>query len=388
MDDENKVYTPEEALDFILNQSLHDMLQTEDIVEGDCIRLPEWNATLKPEVAQLNERGIILNLYLDAPQWGKTLFECSVGMGGKNMKNNIGMATGSFLFSFMQGISAMEAGEGFLPLVSGYAGHAHRWKVYLSNIVGIGKGPEITGTDIYWKELEKDIVKRLGNQRLCYVKIYGAKMGDDVTGECRIDDVKSEELSRCVAEMVRKWKVEGFASQKQFFFIRQEEDTILPNPYEGAEGRELFRSRVITAVKMFHEADTQEKYESLPERLETVLEDSTLANECNSFLPELCAQNAFGEIEYAETIDIRRSGGRTEKVYVSQMADYYPLWNILASAFHDGTFGDAADDIYRKYIGCSATYGVISQMQEKGSRLSDARLTSLCFNVADGFELR
>ena len=34
----------------------------------------------------------------------------------------------------------------------------------------------------------------------------------------------------------------------------------------------------------------------------------TLAAECLSFLPELCAENAFQQLQVAETVEIRRDG--------------------------------------------------------------------------------
>ena len=75
---------------------------------------------------------------------------------------------------------------------------------------------------------KEEIAKRLGNQRLCYVKIYGAKSPGQVTAECRIGNVKSEELSGRMAKLVEQWDVKQFASLKQFFFIRQEAYDSLP----------------------------------------------------------------------------------------------------------------------------------------------------------------
>ncbi len=380
--------TPEGAMDFILHHGLHEMLETEDAVEDGRLFLPAWHATLTPEIAQLTPQGIVLNLHLSAPQWGTSLFECSVGMGADSMRTNIGMATGSFLFSFMQGVSRMERQEDPLSLRTSFAGREHRWKVYRSNIVGMGAVPELRDPDVYWDALSEGIAKRLGNQKLCYVKVYGAKMGDDITGECRVNDVKSEELSAIVSGLVRRWDVRGFASQKQFFFLRQEPDTVLPYPYFGPEDAALLRERIIAAVRLFHACKTEADFDTLKERTAQATGDPILAAECHTFLPEICTQNAFPEVGYQETVDLIWPGGEKTTVYKNQLADYYPMVNALFSAFSEGVFGEAANDIYRSYIASSASHGAIAQAQEKGSNLSDLRMTALLCSVDDTFALR
>lgn len=375
------------TLQYLLHVSLHKALQMENVVEQDHIRLPAWNAVLRPEIAQLNERGIVMNFYLEAPQWGRMLFECSVGMGN-DPRTNLGMATGSFLFSFLQGIERMENQEKPELLTTSFAGTEHRWKVYNSDIVGMGNTPKVTDFNIYWDALREEIAKRLGNQRLCFVKIYGAKMGDDITGECRIDDIKNEALSKMVADIIAKWENEGFGSHKQFFFIRQEEATALPYPYEGSKGAAALKEKVIQATKMFHESRSQEEFDTLEERMAEALGDATLAAECRYFLPEICAENAFSEAEYSEVLDIQRRGADRIQVYKNQLADYYLLWNALFSAFSEGIFGEETNEIYQEYIGCSAIYSVICKMQNAGSRLEDARLTALLFQVGKDFVLR
>lgn len=375
------------TMQYLLHISLHNMFSIEDVVEEDHIYLPAWEAVLKPEIAQLDERGIVLHFYLEVPRWGKSFFECCVGMGN-TPKTNLGMAVGSFLFSFMQGLDQMESGEAIDTVSTEYAGNIHRFSVFGSNIVGMGNQPE-ADYDVYWNLLKEEIVKRLGNQKICFVKIYGAKMGEDVTGECRIDDIKSEELSQMVAGMVSEWEIEGFGSHKQFFFIRQAEETTLPNPYLGAEGERLLKEKVIAATRIFWNCESEEDYETLSVRMAEALGDATLAAECELFLPEMCAENAFQEPVYSETLDIQwQNGTGCKTVYKNQLADYYPIWNMLFSAFSEGIFGEDTDEIYRKYIEYSSIGHALSQAMEKESDLSGIRLSALIFSVPDGFILR
>ena len=377
---------PQKALDFVLNGLLHNGLEVEDQVEGDAIFLPEYGVRIFPKVEQLRKKGAVLNFWLTAPQWGTTLFECSAAVGDSPSRA-LGMAVHSFLFSFLDGICRMECRENPMEVVSTFAGRVHRWALYPSNIVGMGECPQPQG-QIWWDALGQEIKKRLGNQRLCYVKIYGAKINGEVTGECRINDIKSEELSAMVAGLVEKWEDVPFASQKQFFFLRQEEETLLPYPYEGEEGKQRFVQGVIRGVQLFHACRTEEDYDSFSQRLTQEIGDGTLAAECLTFLPELCAGNAFPQLCAAETVEICREDLPKETVYKNQLADYYPLWNAFFQATQDGAFHGEEDAIYQKLVGYSSTYQVIQQMKKNGSRLEDCRLASLLCQMGSGFQLR
>lgn len=375
------------ALDYVIRHSLHGNLGTEDVVEGDSIYCPAWQMVIRPQIEQLTNAGAVLSFYLSSPEWGKELYECAVGMG-KSAREAIGMACGSFLFSFMQGIVKMEQKAESETMETSFAGKAHRWKVYLSDVVGMGEAPKLDSPNVYWAALKESIIKRLGNQKLCYVKIYGAKSFGEVTGECRIDDIKSEELSALVARMVEKWDVEQFASHKMFFFIRQEDETTLPDHYLGIDGFERLKENVKIAAKLFHSCETREQYEELSDRLEQEMEDRTLAAECYAFLPEICAENAFNGLSYPETVEIQVGRQTPVTCYKNQLADYWRIHNALFSLFEEGEFGEEANQIYQKCISVSSIYNLVKQMKEKGVDLEEGRLTTLLFQVAAGFEIR
>lgn len=377
---------PEKALDFYLNGLLHGGLQDEDRVEGNAILLPRQGVRILPQVEQISQRGAVVNLWLEAPQWGKRLFECSVGMGS-SPSQALGLSASSFIFSFLEGVMRMEDRVEPRELETLFDGKTHRWELYPSNIVGLGSAPQPEG-QVWWELLGEDIQRRLGNQRVCYVKIYGAKVDGQVTGECRVDDIKSEELSAKVAQAVERWPAGQFASQKQFFFIRQQEETILPYPYEGAEGERRLRSALGEAVRMFLACRTEEDYDQYSQRLGERIGDETLADECLTFLPELCAANAFPQLQAAETVEICREGRPPETVYKNQLADYYPLWTLLLQLFQEEELGADPDAIYREYVGYSSTYNVVRQMEQQGSRLEDCRLASLLCQMGSGFQLR
>lgn len=378
------------ALNYLLTDSpLRDGLGTENHVENSHIYCPIWQLTLTPQIGQLTSQNAVVHFHISAPQWGKELYECSAAIG-ESTQQALDTACVSFLSSFVDGIAKMENGEIHHKLETTFAGKQHRWNVTLSNVVGMGPASGNEDAEFYWNLLKDGILKRLGNQKLCYVKVYAAKSFGNVTGECRIDDVKSDELSALVAAVAEKWNVSQFASHKTFFFIRQEKETILPYAYWGQDGNERFKAKVKTAVSLFHACRTQEQYEQLPEQLCQALGDATLASECYFFLPEMCTEHAFPQMTYAESIRLVSDSADTTVYYKNQLADYWPLHTALFSLFEEGAFGDAADEIYQRYISASASYGAVQQMYEKGGddALAQGSLTALIYHMGEDFEIR
>lgn len=376
---------PFDPLRLIL-ESIRDGVEAKAEIDGDTVYCPEWNIRIISQAEQVTENSALLNFYLTGPEWDGTLYECCVGMGG-DTRTAIGMACGSFLFSFMQGIAQMQNRADFEALESSFAGKAHRWKVYKSNIVGMGEnvGDIAANHSAYWELLKEHIVKRLGNQSLCYVKIYAAKAKDDITGECRIDDIKSEELSKLVADFIKDWDVKNFASHKQFFFIRQDNETLLPNPYSGNAGRELLKSRVKTAIDKFIEANAAEDYDNICDSIKRSMDDPVLAEECYLFIPEICAENAFNAASYEEYVVL---GGSRENVYKNQLSDFYPINSAVFTLFDEGVYGDQTNEVYKILIGASAICGSINKLLENGGKIEDGRITALCFMPSEEFEIR
>lgn len=386
---DGKTTNPQEALAHLLHESLHGSFAVEDTVQDNHLYLPKWQLHITPVVQQLTEQSAVLGFYIQNPNWGQPLYECCASVGS-DPKTAVGMAAASFLFGFMQGISQLFAQEGARTVETCFAGKPHRFHTYLSDIVGMGESPQVDSVDLYWNLLKEDIQKRLGNQRFCYVKIYGSMINGEVIGECRINDIQSDELSAKVAEIVSKWDVQGFASQKQFFFIEQDAATLQPYPYWGETGEKEFIGKVLKAVGLFHASNTQEAFDSLHERMIAELGDATLATECRFFLPEICAEHAGAErqVKFSETIDLMLPNGEKISLYKHQLTDYYTLENTLFTAFQQGIFGDETNAIYQELIGTSAICSVLEQMLNSGSELKDCQLTSLLFQVDERFEIR
>lgn len=378
---------PQRALDYILNGLLPGELSSlEYRVEENTFFLPYYNIRIRPEVESIRPQGAVLNFWMEAPQWDKQFFECSTAMGS-TPSQALELSVRSFACSFLDGLFRMEDREPPQEVESSLDGKPHRWELYCSNMIGMGQQLPPKG-QVWWDALEDDIKLRLGNQQICYIKIYGAKVGGEITGECRIDDIKSEELSAKVAELVEKWPETSFTSQKQFFFLRQREETLLPYRYAGPEGRKRLCQGVIRGAQLFHACRSEEDYDSFTQRLAGEIGDKTLAAECLTFLPELCARNAFPQLRVAETVEICRDGQEGVTVYKSQLAEYYALWTVFFAALQDGALGIDPDEVYREFVGYSSTYQALREIQRQGLQPEGCQLTTLLCQVDADFELR
>ncbi len=365
-------------------------LNTPKKIRGNKVYCTDWDVEITPEVESSDERSAILNFYLKCPDWDEPLFECCASIGS-DRKNALGSAMSSFLFAFMDGISAMENNRKPITVESEFAGKPHKWNVYRSNIVGQGDKVE-PDFEQYWNALGDGIIKRLGNQRLCYVKVYACKViGSDgkanITGECRINDVASEELGAIVYDIAAKFDVRNFCAQKMFFFIKQDSQTLLPYPYRMNKLSAL-RDKVTIALEMFAKCETEKQYNALPGEMAIAFRDGSLAEECFGFLPEICAERAFSEVSYSEQVQFAIGGSEPVAVYRNQLADFYPLGNLMFEVFDSGHFGDKTNDLFKKLIAYSATASGINKCFSDGKTLEGVKMTALLFNVSPRFELR
>jgi hypothetical protein len=301
------------------------------------------------------------------------------------------MAAGSFVFCFMDGYQRMLEKDTPTEFQTEFAGKRHEWEGYNSCAVGAGTIQNKTEdlSVAFWNLLEPEVKKRLGNQKVALVKVYAARFPTDAIGEVRIDDVEIHELSEMVREMAETWKVEQFASEKQFFFIRQKESTYSPSLYDGEEGFRKMRSAVVEYLKLFAAATTRELHDRLFDDTVQKIGDVTLANECCNILPEMAAINALeGKVKVSDMITLVPKTGNNMEVYFSQLSDYEMLLRCLSDIMSKQEFGEETDKIWQNMIGCSSICNALHQAIKGGSKIEDLSMLCLMMHVYGDFELR
>ncbi len=344
-------------LNYYLLKNMRDVfLEEESEIRDNTLFIPEYSLSIRPDVIKSDESMAVINYHLYSEKWDREIFECSASMG-TDRKHALSMAEGSFCFGIMSGIKFMMNGESFKEIETEYNG-IHKWKMYSSNIVGMGDIPETKNPNEFWKILENEIPKYLGNQKISYIKVFAAKNNDQITGECRINDEPIKELGELIADYASQWNTENFGSKKQFFFAVQENSTYIPYPYNEEEIEKF----VLEAAYMFDKCETEKDLDDMIVQLGEKTKDYDLAEELINFIPEICAERGFPDITYPEKINICIGEDKILEVNKSQIFSY----NMIKKAVnHMIDHGHILKDLYFKYIGISSTYNVICRAKEK-----------------------
>lgn len=361
---------------------LSELLDEENRVEGNGVYLPNEEIYIVPEVGDLNDHGgrIVLSVYFYIYLAGREepLFECSTAVG-QDKHQAISQALAGFMLSAMCAVRHLAAGEYKYEVTGNFADRKRSFHVCESCVVCMGEA--VTGDFDCFDVIGSELAAHMGGQKIYWVKTYIAKQSDGkITGECRINDMVSRELSGMLSKAAEEFELNGnFYSRKQFFVFVLDEKDYIPYPHT----KEEIEGFVVQAVKLFEQCGTQEQYEHYVDRLAELTGDGLLAVELHSFLPEMCAENQFTEASYSEQITLMKGEERIP-VYKQQFTPYYWIQNRLIDGFVKGEF---AFDTYKSYIGVSSIYNVLCQAEENGSRMSDISIQTAMW-VPENYELR
>ncbi|OEJ13182.1 hypothetical protein BFL38_01000 [Brachyspira hampsonii] len=359
-----------------------------EIVEGS-ILIKKWNIFINAYLETVTDKSAVINYYISSPDWDRDIFECCAS-AGKNANTAAGLSNGSFIFGIMTGIKAMNENTILDEVETEFAGKKHKWKVYTSNLVNMGQdNGKPKNINTYWDMFKDDILKRIGNQKICYIKIYGAKASNDYSiGELRINDVNIAELSNKMNEYVKTWNETDFSSDKQFFFLVQDNETYTPYPFRNNDILKFIQeySNIVLNLK-----ESEEDYDKLGNWAEKLTKDYTLATDLFLFIPEICADNEFfNELHSSEKINFNfESEGKNITVYKTQLYTYHLINNYLFELFKESAFNGKENEIYEKFINMSALYNIYVQIKEdyKNKTLENLEV-NLSFNVDNDYSVR
>ncbi|MEI0517976.1 DUF6348 family protein [Brachyspira murdochii] len=359
-----------------------------EIIEGSIV-IKKWNIFINAYAETITDKSAVINYYISSPDWDRDIFECCAS-AGKDANTSVGLSNGSFIFGIMTGIKAMNENIILDEAETEFAGKKHKWKVYTSNLVNMGRdNGKLKNVNIYWDMFKDDILKRIGNQKICYIKIYGAKASNGYSiGELRINDVNIQELSDKMNEYVKTWNETDFSSDKQFFFLVQDNETYIPYPFSN-DTILNFVKEYCNIVLNFKEND----YDKLGNLAEQLTKDYTLATDLFLFLPEICADNEFfNELHSSEKINFNfESEEKNTAVYKTQIYTYHLISNYLFELFRENAFNGNENEVYAKFINMSALYNIYSQVKEdyeKKNKTLENLKVNLSFSVNNDYYIR
>lgn len=386
--EKTKMLTKEEILRRILGGEFSSFIELKSETKNNTIYIPELEMSITPSVLEVSERIVSLNFEIYSDTLKTYFHERSTGLG-KDTETAYGMAIGTFAFSFMQGLKAVADNDVKYRINSEYAGHSHSWSVYCSNIAGTNSGEKSQDISDYWELLKDDIVKRLGNQKAVYVKIINSTFESNVIGECTINDIMIPELRAKLFEISSKWKSSGYKIEKQYFFIVQDDDTIIDSPYTGKKGQAELCLNVAEYMKNFNKISSREEYDNIIETTAAVTGDRLLAEECFYFIPQICAERHFENIFICnDELRFTFPDNNTVTSYKCQISDYTRIMDAVYDILNSGLFGEDTKLVSAKFAGANPLYDEYEKMKEKGLNPKGIKVNYICYNVPEDFNVR
>lgn len=379
-------------IEVLICESLIDYCAQHNIVT-ECIsnelHFINLDIVLRPTIMQLNSQSVLLCFELTSEQWDKSIIENSAGMG-VDTAQALANALESFSSACLEGLLYMLSEQScYESCTSTFMGHDHKWQVYLSDLVSIGEAPDIEEAQYYWDELKEMLLPRLGNQRFCYIKVFASKSFGSVFCECRIDNVLSNDVTQLLVKMTKHWSTQKFASHKMFFFLKQDENTVLPSDLFLPPKQKELNYQVNVALRLFGQCSTQEEYEQLPLQLQEIIPDKVLALELYYFLPEICTQLMLPEISFSDAISLFIGDNKPINIHIHQLTDYLPIYRALTNLMTDNP-SDELKEAFKLCSFYSSAFNVINQVLNESpeTKLTDLCGLTTCYFVPPSFEIR
>ncbi len=374
----------DKTLAFILNYHLHNNFEAEDVVEEDHIHIPAWNVRIYPEITDLQADAVAITFNVECPDWDRDIVEVSAAKGA-NPASAVTVACSSFMMSVMNAVTHLCQKRNAVELETSFVDKAHSWKVYRGNLLAGGDAQNTHEFNMYWDALKEELSKRIGNQKLAYVKVYASRNGSDIKADCRINNIRINSLSNIVGRIAESWDCPGYGVHRQFFLFRQEDATTLPYSHSMEDLDDYTRE----VMKLFHDAKSKEDVDAMYEKIVELCGDKTLARELQLYVPMTAAENAFRQLLYPETVtyDLKESG-KKETVYRSQLASFHPIQTAVMWALQYRVFGEETEAVYQTLIAASPLAQFLNKGFQAGQQIPAGMGVGLTFNVDGEFDIR
>ncbi len=372
-----------------LTRILHNVLTEQNRIEGDSVYLPEQQLRICPKLDESKEGNgmvsAVIYFHVDCPEFEQPFFECVASLG-KSLPEALEEAVKGFMLSAMCGIRHFLKREASYSLDREFDDRQQHWQVAKSCMALMGNEPNIE-QDGWWETIAPGLQHRLGNHKCVFIKVYACKYANgEVIGECRINDVPSQELGRAVAAKAKKWTLEGsFHSQKQFFWLWQEEASYQPYGYT----QQQIKTFVKEALKLFPDHEDKSNpdwYDQYEDNLTKVIGDRNMAVQLHLYLPEMACERAYPIQPSEQFTFVRDSDGLTMEVYKSDLTNYE--W-IRQAFYQELDNGNVPKGVYVTMVACSAMFGVLCQVWEKKGKdtdLSQIQMSKEIMNVPEDFD--
>ena len=360
-------------------QLVSDTLPAHCQIENGAVVVKPWGLTIHVHVNYPSEQQAVAEYTITSPDWEREIFEVCAAIG-QTQEHAVFEAQRAFVLGIFQLVKDWYTRPPLQSVPSQLAARRHDWNVYVGDMLTIGDSKRMTAI-AYWEMLKDLICSRIGNQKFCYIKIYLSKGNGFAIGECRINNVVSNELSEWLKSVTDSWEGEPFTSHKLFFILEQQKETIQAYPYTIDELEQLTQAAAALFETMH--ARGGDWYDEYQEELHKIVEDTTLVSSFHKFLPEICAMRAIQNVRIVEPVSFFRQGHK-EAYYMSQLSDWtkieYALEQLICRR-------QITDGMYQAMLSCSSLFSAYQDGQERNINMENSR-SAMAFSIEDYFQIR
>lgn len=356
-------------------ERLRNIIEESEVKNGDLV-ISKYNLTIKSHVMKIKEYGELimaeLIFVMNHESFGESFVESLAGVG-KTIEEALNQGIANFINGVFDVIINSLEGKINEEFETNFFTLRKKWTLTRSSIQYTGKRLDNEDVD-FWGLLGEEIKLRLGNKSLYLIKVYASKIKNGETRcECIINGILNKEITMIIEEYTKKWDVETkFSSIKEFFIIKQSDDTYIKYPYTKEEIMKFTNN----AVKIIAECNTQEKYEKLDKDISSFIENIDVVYEVKSFIPEIFCELLFDEVRYLDRIVLVRNNEKNDG-YKGQFTSYYWIYEAVINIYKSHRLTEAQ---LKTIVSLSASYNAISEEIKKGSKISDLNniLVGLC----------
>ncbi len=380
--------------DVLLNR-LHTTINHKNEIENDCIKFLSYDITIEPKIVQIEKKNSILctvYFYVKAPLFENVFFESSSSIASDEYKA-IELSSDNFVYCSLQGILDFLSGIHHHEIEASILGNKKIFTVCESPMLGLGNienkedfYDDYVGFDekngyssFLWNAIYKEVPFILSNNRVSFIKTYGAKMPNgDIVVECTINNIQNKTLENCVQNEIIKWDNNGeFFSIKQFFFILQSDTTYMKYPYTKEE-IEYF---VIEYVLEFEKLNFN--YSLFINNVKDIIKDCNIREEIINFIPEICAEYAFKDVIFDDRADVN-VGNNHYNILKTQFTSYKYIEDALIDGFSNKIF---KKESFNELVHLSNSYNIIYEaMQNNHNIKMNDIFVSITFNFTDEYQ--
>lgn len=255
-------------------------------------------------------------------------------------------------------------------------GREHVFRASPSEVVTLGGGGLPGGRDL-WSRIGGEVLPYLGSKTVYWLRLYIAKVGEDVSCEVRLNGWEVPELTELLARAAEEWPLEErtMQSAKQYVVFVQEEETRVKCPYTWEDAWLLTGA----AIRFF---ETGIKYEAMPRALGNLTDTPSLAEDVLSMLPEHMTRMFLPQVKLSSTVLLQRDGMEAAARF-TQMRSWDPVYQAAVNHLRRDKPDKAK---LLRIVGGSAISRAVGRALAEGSRPEEIRL-SQAFMISESYQL-